>query len=165
MLKRDVLLSQPAEFYAPFFGGRTPSLQEKMHYVEVALQRLVSLNVWENDTYTVEINHYPPFIHLDISRHDQEPCNNWKDFQQIKNELVGPEFEAVELFPAESRLVDSANQYHLWVHADANYRFPLGFTQRFVLDKFVKMEEWGRGGVDGAVGVAARAGIQAVAGR
>jgi hypothetical protein len=56
--------------------------------------------------------------------------HDWRDLQRIKNELVGPECEAVELYPAESRLVDTANQYHLWADADPTYRFGLGFNMR-----------------------------------
>jgi hypothetical protein len=41
----------------------------------------------------------------------------------------------VELFPAESRLVDTANQYHLWVMADAEYRFPFGYQRRLVFEQ------------------------------
>jgi hypothetical protein len=59
---------------------------------------------------------------------DKEAIRDWRHFQRIKNEIVGPENEAVELFPAESRLVDGANQYHLWVLADKECRFPIGFT-------------------------------------
>jgi hypothetical protein len=36
-----------------------------------------------------------------------KPMKVWLTIS-IKNELVGPEHEAVELYPAESRLVDSA---------------------------------------------------------
>lgn len=154
MMKREVLLAQPDEFFAPLFDGRTPTIQEKVQYVECAIQRLTSLNVWANDTYRVEVACRKPFIHLNISRHDGAACTNWREFQQIKNELVGPEFEAIELFPAESRLVDTANQYHLWVYADPQFRFPLGFTQRFVLDEPVKMNPWEHARVDG---VSARA--------
>jgi hypothetical protein len=66
-------------------------------------------------------------IHLSIKRIDQEPVRSWRDLQRIKNELVGPECEAVELYPAESRLVDSANQYHLFVLTNPAQRIPLGF--------------------------------------
>lgn len=73
--------------------------------------------VWVNDTYQVNIDRltYPEFIHVSIKRLDKGPAKDWRDFQQIKNELVGPEFEAVELYPAESRLIDTVNQFHLWV--------------------------------------------------
>jgi hypothetical protein len=56
----------------------------------------------------------PDAIHLSIRRQDRQPCHDWRDFQRIKNQLAGPEWEAMEIYPAESRLVDGANQYHLW---------------------------------------------------
>lgn len=52
----------------------------------------------------------------------------------IKNALVGPEHEAIELYPAESRKVDSANQYHLWALLDPEVRFPIGWKTRMVSD-------------------------------
>ena len=134
MRQRAALLEQPAEFFRPFFQGRDPSLEEKLWHVESAVQSLTYLHIYENNLYHVEIAHGHPFIHLDISRRDGGPCKNWRHFQQIKNELVGPEHEAMELFPAESRLVDAGNEYHLWVHAVPTQRFPVGFDRRFVLD-------------------------------
>jgi hypothetical protein len=71
-----------------------------------------------------------PVWHLSIKRVDKKPIHDWRDLQRIKNELVGPEAEAVELYPAESRLVDTANQYHLW--AFPGVRFPFGFEERLV---------------------------------
>lgn len=35
--------------------------------------------------------------------------------QQIKNEVIGEQREAVEIYPAESRKVDFTNTTHLWV--------------------------------------------------
>lgn len=133
LIHREVLLAQPPEFFCGFFGGRVPTIYEKLFFVEQAVQRMTSLQIYENDVYRVEAVNSPPFVHLDICRHDGLPCKNWRDFQRIKNELVGPDLEAVELFPAESRLVDTSNQYHLWVHTDPNYRFPFGFLERLVL--------------------------------
>lgn len=39
----------------------------------------------------------------------------WSEKQRIKNEVVGPERIAIEVFPKISQLVDEANMYHLWV--------------------------------------------------
>jgi hypothetical protein len=39
-----------------------------------------------------------------------------------------------EVYPAESRLVDTANQYHLWVFMDHAVRLPVGYRRREVLD-------------------------------
>ena len=76
---------------------------------------------WANDLYVVhkrvmdaDENGTPRAIHLSIRRQDREPCHDWRDFQRIKNQLAGPEWEGLEIYPAESRLVDMANQYHLW---------------------------------------------------
>lgn len=69
---------------------------------------------------------------LSIKRLDREPIHDWRDLQEIKNELVGPECEGIELYPAESRRVDSANQYHLFVILDPKIRLPFGFKERLV---------------------------------
>jgi hypothetical protein len=70
--------------------------------------------------------------HLSIRRQDGAAVHDWRDFQRIKNELCGDEAEAIELYPAESRLVDGANQYHLYVLVGA--RWPIGFRDRLVAE-------------------------------
>ena len=74
-----------------------------------------------------------PFMyHLSIKRRDRAPVHDWRHFQRIKNELAGPEWEAVEIYPAESRLVDAANQYHLWCF---QFQIGFGFDKRLVLNQ------------------------------
>lgn len=71
---------------------------------------------WMNDLYVVIHTKYRNGIeHLSIRRADRGAAKDWRHFQQIKNQLCGKEREACELYPAESRLVDTANQYHMWV--------------------------------------------------
>jgi len=88
-----------------------------------------------NDVYQVNVRrmdksyHGSPVIWLSIKRRDKQPCHDWRDFQEIKNQIVGPECEGIELYPAESRVADTANQYHLWVIADPKFRWPLGFPK------------------------------------
>lgn len=135
MLQRCMLMQQPCEFFAGFFNGRVPTVQEKLRFIEEALIHLDAAVTYHNDEYTVAVSQRPPFYHLDIRRNDGGPVRSWRDLQQIKNELVGTAHEAVELYPSENRLVDTANQYHLWVAMDPNYRFPFGFNQRAVLDQ------------------------------
>lgn len=73
--------------------------------------------------------HEDSLLHLSIKRNDGAAVHDWRDFQRIKNELCGPDCEAVELYPAESRLVDGANQFHLFaIHG----QFPFGFRERLV---------------------------------
>lgn len=89
--------------------------------------------VFLNETYQVSMRERQPgLVHLSIKRVDRQPIFDWRDMQQIKNQLVGSECEGVQLFPAESRLVDTSNQYHLWVAKDPKFRFPFGFNGRFV---------------------------------
>ena len=119
-------------------------MTEKAFFVEKAVQRMTAVTVFQNDMYRVEVKHAPPFIHLDIRRLDGKTCNEWQDFQRIKNELVGPEHEALQLFPAESRLVDTGNEYHLWVCADIQSRFQFGFKDRFVLGETLQSMDYAR---------------------
>lgn len=94
---------------------------------------------WLNDIYQVNVRDtaWPDvglMKHLSIKRRDKEPIHDWRDLQLIKNELVGAECEGVELYPAESRLVDEANQYHLFVFVNQTVRFPFGMQERCVSD-------------------------------
>ena len=81
-----------------------------------------------NYLYVVIRTEIDTVTHLSIRRTDRGACKDWRHFQQIKNELCGSEREAVELYPAESRLVDTANQFHLWVFPEG-YRVPIGYNQ------------------------------------
>lgn len=68
---------------------------------------------------------------IHVRRNDRKPIHDWRVLQRVKNELAGPEAEAVELYPRESRLVDTANSYWLWV-APAGVEFSFGFEERAV---------------------------------
>jgi hypothetical protein len=88
----------------------------------------------QNNVYTVlieELDEPAGMTHLSIRRNDRHWTRDWRHMQRIKNELMGPEREAVELYPAESRLVDAANQYHLWVAPEGN-NFSFGYQRREV---------------------------------
>ena len=64
---------------------------------------------------------------LAVARHDKHPLRSWADLQRIKNEIVGPERVAVEVFPPESELVDEMNAYHLWVLPEG-FKLPFRVT-------------------------------------
>lgn len=87
----------------------------------------VSVRWTEGDPGNVQV------VHLSLKRRDKAAFDDWRHKQEIKNMLVGPEYEGLELYPAESRLVDTANQYHLWVLREEGYRLPFGFHERAVL--------------------------------
>lgn len=91
-------------------------------------QDLSADSVFLNDQYQVSLRDMGKMVHLSIKRLDRRQIKEWRDLQEIKNLLVGEECEAVELYPAESRKVDTSCQYHLWCVVDPNYRFPFGFV-------------------------------------
>ena len=71
-----------------------------------------------NDIYQVQVQPCGAddrMLHINIRRRDGAMFKDWRHFQQIKNEIAGPEREAVEIYPAESRKVDTSNKWHLWV--------------------------------------------------
>jgi hypothetical protein len=82
---------------------------------------------YESDAYYVEaIRHQGYVRQILIRRKDLGPLVDWRDKQAIKNQIAGPESEAIEIFPAESRVVDNQNWTHLWLQ-DGGARFPFGF--------------------------------------
>lgn len=103
---------------------------------------LLTQELWSNDQYVVAINrdvehgfaHGRSMFELTIRRQDREQGIPFRDVQAIKNQLVGDEAECVELYPAESRLVDTANQYWYYGFSDTDLRWPFGFQKRSVID-------------------------------
>lgn len=96
---------------------------------------------FRNDLYQVTVYDDGHIVHLSIKRNDREPIHDWRDLQEIKNQLVGAENEAIEIYPAESKRVDSANQYHLWVFKDPTYRIPIGFQTRLVSEDTIGLSK------------------------
>ena len=90
---------------------------------------------WASIQYTVLVKRdcavgggCPPMDWLSIRRDDRAPVRDWRHMMAIKDQLCGTDREGVELYPAHSRLVDQANQYHLWVFRDPNMKFPFGMN-------------------------------------
>ena len=89
--------------------------------------------VWLNDLYQVnERTLDSGIVWLSIKRRDKECIHDWREMQLIKNMLCGAEREAVEIYPAESRLVDTSNQFHLWVLPEGE-RVPFGYEDRLIV--------------------------------
>lgn len=120
-------------FQEASYKGLDPTIQ---HYKEE-----MGAEVFLNSIYQVERSIQeapPPFgftVYLSIKTRDKQPRHDWRELQRIKNELVGEEVEAVEVYPAESRLVDTSNQYHLYCFPRLDFeerRFPFGYQERLV---------------------------------
>lgn len=104
-----------------------------LHYAKFAGQ------FWVNDKYTVLERRSPvtnaegkPTTLVWLSIHDKARSANrdWREFQRIKNDIIGPEEECLELYPAESRMVDGSNEFHLW--CVLGMKWPFGFQERLV---------------------------------
>ena len=99
--------------------------------------------IYVNDTYQVrqyvgkdivDIWHEPLkdcMDYLSIKRHDREIIRSWSDLQEIKNVICenGTERFAIEIYPPDCFLVNTANQYHLWVFPKG-MDLPCGFRYR-----------------------------------
>jgi hypothetical protein len=111
-------------------GGKPMTEDEYRNATVTIASNAAEAEMWLNDIYQVAVykNDKGPLIHLSIKRRDRKPIHDWRDLQEIKNLLVGRENEGVELFPAESRRVDTSNQYHMFVLKDPAVRFPFGFN-------------------------------------
>lgn len=107
-------------------------LVEMQHNTKI--NRPEQQEMWKNDLYTVVVTRNDKGVHhLSIRRNDRKPAHDWRHFQQIKNDIAGESIEAIELYPAERRLVDTANQYHLWC-LPPGQTFPFGFINGNVSD-------------------------------
>jgi len=99
--------------------------------------------IWQSDVYQVTVRRWskdPVFgtdggmIQIGINSLDGTARHDWRDFQGIKNQIAGPECEAFELYPAESRLMDPSNYYSLWCFPGLK-RLKVGMNEpRRVLD-------------------------------
>lgn len=66
------------------------------------------------------------FTHISIERVDTKPIMaTWDVMQAIKNDVVGEDRYAVEVFPDMDSLVYSANMRHLFVFPEGE-RLPIG---------------------------------------
>ena len=112
--------------------------------------------VWRNDIYEVfqysgklcdEMVHVEELKGkcdwLSIKRLDKTPCSDWADFQKIKNDICGELREAIQLYPSEERLVDTANQYHLIVLPEGA-SVPFGWFNGRVVDDESFDDEYGQ---------------------
>ena len=137
-MKRSKNLSKPAGLpaWTPFENGvfnaeHTKLLESEPGYI----------GTFVNSRYQVLMREYDSPLGrvtwLAIVNRDRSARHDWRDFQRIKNELLGPEREAMEVYPAESRLVDTNNQFHLFVLPEGHC-IPLGYMERDVADQQVE---------------------------
>ena len=103
-------------------------------FAEIYVNNIYQVAVYRNKDAD-ELVHVPELkgrcTWLSIKRKDKRPVNNWQDMQTIKNRLVGANCDAMQLYPSEDRMVNTANQYHLIVLPEGE-KIPFGWQQRTV---------------------------------
>tara|TARA_R110000765_G_scaffold187638_2_gene293171 strand:- start:558 stop:1097 length:540 start_codon:yes stop_codon:yes gene_type:complete len=110
----DWFVLEQTERVFQYVKQRHPEISREAFEADVADE------TWGNDRYTIGVHllgaDRDGFIELAIHNHKRTPHVPWRHLQQIKNEILGSEREAVQIFPAESRLVDTANEFWLYVY-------------------------------------------------
>lgn len=109
---------------------------------------------WMNNLFHVTLRSYEkgwhfnassPWKQIGISSLDGEPRHDWREFQKIKNQLCGDEWEAIELYPAESRLVDPSNYYILYCAPNISIGKFIGRTLRNETTCVAPQRAWAKG--------------------
>ena len=71
-----------------------------------------------HDTYAVDVGERKtPWgwsQHLRVYRRDGADGIPWDDLQHIKNDVLGADVAAVEIYPPQGDLINEANMRHLW---------------------------------------------------
>jgi hypothetical protein len=114
---------------------------EPLKMLQIQTSKTVVFEQWQNSIYDVTVRRYingsalhkingrPEFTYLGICSADGSARHDWRDMQRIKNQIVGEDWEGLELFPAEKRLLDPSNLFIIWCYP----AIPIGsFEQRRV---------------------------------
>jgi hypothetical protein len=125
VIRSGALDSKPDVKLARSMSARRPRSDKWKLLIKTEMKWAVELGNfenWTNDVYNVNARRFAhgwPFgggeyAELGISAIDGSARHDWREFQLIKNEICDLEWEAIELYPAESRLLDPSNYYILW---------------------------------------------------
>jgi len=115
-------------FPVPLEAERRAHLEKLIGQDAPLIAELESAEMWRNDKYVVVVTRWEDGAvqELSIRRADRRAVHDWRDFQRIKSEIAGAEVEGFEMYPAESRLMDTANQYYLFC-LPPGQRIPAGY--------------------------------------
>jgi len=90
------------------------SLKELNFRTHPHLKNIVEYWRTEDDIYEVLVDYPDKYTHLRIYRVDGRPIHNYMDLFNIKNDILGREIEAIEIYPKLSNFKDGSNTYHIW---------------------------------------------------
>lgn len=75
----------------------------------------VSIGAWSNDKIVVGAFKDGDSIRLDIANKDLSGVFSWEDLQEIKSQCGYGNYDAVEYYPADIDVINTANIRHLYV--------------------------------------------------
>jgi hypothetical protein len=121
----------------------TPFQRLRPAEVPIPLQQIGISEAWTNESYDVLVRRYKkgffiknsPYVVLSIINADQSARRDFRDFQAIKNQLCGKDWEGIELYPAESRLKDPSNEFFMWCLPPGLLKFGLPGGRKVVKAK------------------------------
>jgi hypothetical protein len=147
--KRGVTTTCDFKEYAPFGKGELlpPELRERM---DLTTWDWDTLRYFQSSVYRVSFYVQPPvedvrpfhFGLLSYRRRDGKTIGSWREKQLIKDCIAGTLCEGAELFPSHLRLLDTANQYHLWLMPSASL-MPFGYFQLRCTDQDEEVAKMG----------------------
>lgn len=68
---------------------------------------------------------WPQIVELSLKLNTREPWQDWRDFYRIKSELCGTACWGMQMYPPQEELLDTANQYHMYVLDPSCDAFPI----------------------------------------
>jgi hypothetical protein len=105
----EQLFKQPA-------GRLEPCDLTKAQFIPKGMTRAFRNNRYVVMIFDNEMTTGGKAIRVMVQKHDDTPITfHWREMQNIKNEIFGPEETAVEYYPAQSNLLDDHNIYWMWV--------------------------------------------------
>lgn len=71
----------------------------------------------------IEITGYPVTVNDDLGLLSVRHYGgiSWDTLQRVKNAIWGPEARAIEVYPAQSAVVNTLNERHLWRLGDKDF--------------------------------------------
>ena len=120
----DILLKDQTQAASFTKIAWKPTAYEISDALDKMIEEESSFPIYQNETYSVIVRDCPVFsdswpemVWLSIRRAGPSAADgfDWREMQEIKNQLVGEgERRRWGMFPAESRLVDTANSRHMF---------------------------------------------------
>ncbi len=99
--------------------GRFQPIDLTGRFVPPGMTRAVSNNRYIVMIYDNVRTTKGPACRAMVQTVDDQPIkNHWREMQRIKNEIFGPEVQAIEYYPRQSELQDLHNIYWMWIFPD-----------------------------------------------